>query len=206
MLKSRAFLIPGIVVVALSFVIGNACADNINKSWKIGLQFAPGYDLPAGSFKRFFDGGPSYDGSLLIRTTDQIDVKLTIGKVGLKSGETPVPIDLSAYRIVLDALYHKTNPKMSAGTIYPYAIAGAGVIQCSYDMNGHSDSGTDLLLASGGGLFIHILSNIVLDISIGLDMTVSRDYEYSITNDQIDYYRLHYCNMIRFNIGLVALL
>lgn len=172
----------------------------------MGLGFASGYDLPAGSFKRFFDGGPSYDGSLLIRTTDQIDVKLTIGKVGLKSGQTPIPIDLSACRIVIDALYHRSNPEISPGTIYPYAIGGLGVIQFSYDMNGHSDSGTDLLLASGGGLFIHILSNIVLDISIGLDMTVSRDYEYSITNDQIDYYRLHYCNMIRFNAGLMALL
>jgi hypothetical protein len=176
-------------------------AELREKPWVAGFRLAPNFSIPIGGYYWGIDPGIGYEGDIWFAVTEQVDIRFTVSRSGMRVSRFFDPIKLSAVRYVFSLQYHGRVADMIPGKVIPYAYTGLGAISHRFSYAGESVTETDFITNLGGGVIV------LFDEQVGVDFSANLDVVYvGAERDTYGISMMQYAYVLDFKIGLVTFL
>jgi hypothetical protein len=190
--------------------------------WKVGIHLGPNYSVSMGDYYEGITTGMGYEGTIHFTVSDEIGIRASISKAGLKTDQGWGLISLNpdleiisqeyamtATRYLAGVQYYRRPQAMLPGKAIFYMYTDLGIISHKvtgkisyrlYDVDYYeepSDSQSKFMTNLGGGVVVLISKK------IGIDFGAEFDIVYAGTNSSGS---INYAGIFDFKIGLIALL
>ena len=144
------------------------------KLWDVGVSLGPCFSIPAGDYYDGIDAGVGFGGGITLAVTNNIALRGSISRTGLK---WDYEISFKTMRYMFSVLYYHRLDRATPGRTIHYLTTGLGAVSHNASYMDLSYTESKFTTEIGGG-FIQLLSeNVGIDAGLIVDLLYIGTYD-----------------------------